>query len=245
VSGGYEDDADYGKEILYTGHGGNDPSTGQQVADQTLTRQNLALAVSADRGLPIRVVRGAGGDPEYSPSSGYRYDGTYYIESYGRATGRSGFNIYRFRLVKSPPTNPVTNPEPGAPPGQTERRYSTVQRLVRNTAVTQWVKELYEYRCQVCGTRIETSSGPYAEGAHVRPVGRPHNGPDEAENVLCLCPNHHVLLDRGVITFDNDFNVVEIATGDTLGPLELRDAHGLLPEYAQYQRDLHAGPGQP
>jgi hypothetical protein len=23
-------------------------------------------------------------------------------------------------------------------------------------------------------------------------VGRPHNGPDTADNVLCLCPNDHV-----------------------------------------------------
>ena len=36
VSGGYEDDEDYGNLIIYTGHGGNDSSTGRQVADQTL-----------------------------------------------------------------------------------------------------------------------------------------------------------------------------------------------------------------
>lgn len=80
MSGGYEDDEDYGDTILYTGHGGNDPQTGRQTADQTLTRQNLALAVSADRGLPVRVLRGADGDPKHSPSSGYRYDGLYYVE---------------------------------------------------------------------------------------------------------------------------------------------------------------------
>jgi putative restriction endonuclease len=28
VSGGYEDDEDYGDELVYTGHGGNDPQTG-------------------------------------------------------------------------------------------------------------------------------------------------------------------------------------------------------------------------
>lgn len=32
MSGGYEDDYDIGTEILYTGEGGNDPSTGKQVA---------------------------------------------------------------------------------------------------------------------------------------------------------------------------------------------------------------------
>src|SRR3954447_18590718 len=73
VSGGYEDDEDYGDVIVYTGHGGNDPATARQVADQRLERGNLALAVSADRGLPVRVVRGAGGDAAYSPTRGYRY----------------------------------------------------------------------------------------------------------------------------------------------------------------------------
>src|SRR5262245_43226959 len=59
LSGGYEDDKDDGDVIEYTGHGGNDPATGQQVADQTLDRGNLALAHSCDAHLPVRVVRGA------------------------------------------------------------------------------------------------------------------------------------------------------------------------------------------
>ncbi|MBT6251913.1 MAG: hypothetical protein HOI84_01280, partial [Flavobacteriaceae bacterium] len=34
-------------------------------------------------------------------------------------------------------------------------------------------------------------SGPIAIGAHIKPLGRPHSGPDVKENLLCLCPNHH------------------------------------------------------
>jgi putative restriction endonuclease len=240
VSGGYEDDEDYGDELVYTGHGGNDPQTGQQVGDQQLTAQNLALAVSADRGLPVRVVRGADGDPQYSPASGYRYDGLFYVEHYGAETGHSGFRIWRYRLVKSPDLNPVTNPAPGeAPGGSDQSRYATTQRLVRNTAVTQWVKELYDYRCQICGERIETPSGPYAEGAHVRPVGRPHNGPDTPANVLCLCPNDHVRLDRGVIRFDGTGLVFEIAGGREIGRLTIKPEHPLDPAHAHYLWSLY------
>jgi putative restriction endonuclease len=43
LSGGYEDDIDFGDEIIYTGHGGKDPRTGNQIADQQLTVGNLAL----------------------------------------------------------------------------------------------------------------------------------------------------------------------------------------------------------
>src|SRR4051812_44718106 len=54
LSGGYEDDRDYGDLVIYTGEGGRDANSGKQVADQTLTGGNLALARSADHGLPVR-----------------------------------------------------------------------------------------------------------------------------------------------------------------------------------------------
>src|SRR5262245_65219386 len=75
LSGGYEDDEDYGDVIVYTGHGGNDPESKRQVADQELSRGNLALAVSCREGLPVRVIRGAELDSEFAPERGYRYDG--------------------------------------------------------------------------------------------------------------------------------------------------------------------------
>lgn len=44
---------------------------------------------------------------------------------------------------------------------------------------------------------LNAKVAPYAEAAHIRALGSPHNGPDVIENVLCLCPNHHVLFDNG------------------------------------------------
>lgn len=102
VSGGYEDDVDHGDRLIYTGAGGNNPATGEQVADQQLTRQNLALVISEQNRLPVRVVRGAGGDPAHSPSSGYRYDGLYRVVRHWSETGRSGFKIWRYELEKLP-----------------------------------------------------------------------------------------------------------------------------------------------
>lgn len=237
VSGGYEDDQDYGNVIVYTGAGGNDPSTKKQIADQTLTATNLALARSADRGLPVRVVRGAAGDPAHSPSHGLRYDGLFYVDSYWEAIGKSGFKVWRYRLVQEPPTNPVSNPPPQpAPSGP--KAYASVQRLVRNTAVTQWVKQLYDYTCQACGLRLQTAAGPYAEGAHLRPVGSPHHGPDTTDNVLCLCPNDHIRFDRGAIVLDKAWNVVDRATGKVLGPLVRDSRHVLNSAHADYHRRL-------
>ena len=98
VSGGYVDDSDSGDQIIYTGHGGNDPITKRQVADQQLARGNMALVVSCERRLPVRVVRGWKGDPVHSPDSGYRYDGLYSVTRYWSEAGIDGYLIWRFEL---------------------------------------------------------------------------------------------------------------------------------------------------
>jgi putative restriction endonuclease len=102
IAGGYEDTQDFGDVILYTGHGGRDPETGRQRADQTLTRGNRALAYNRLHGLPVRLIRGARHPSPYAPEAGYRYDGLYMVEDYWREVGKSGFYIWRFRLRKIP-----------------------------------------------------------------------------------------------------------------------------------------------
>lgn len=98
VSGGYIDDEDFGGEIIYTGQGGNDPVTKRQVADQRLTHGNLGLARSQLDGNPVRLVRGADGDPRYSPTRGLRYDGLFRVVDHWTAIGIDGFKI----MVLSP-----------------------------------------------------------------------------------------------------------------------------------------------
>ena len=69
--------------IRYTGEGVRDPLTSRQIADQTMTRGNLALARNYKEGIPIRVSRGHSHSSKYSPEAGYRYDGLYRIVYYG------------------------------------------------------------------------------------------------------------------------------------------------------------------
>jgi len=62
---------------------------------------------------------------------------------------------------------------------QPRRATSTIQRVVRDSAVGKSLKRLYQYRCQICGNTIELPDGKrYAEVHHLRPVGKPHNGKD-------------------------------------------------------------------
>lgn len=209
VSGGYEDDQDSGDEIIYTGQGGNASSTRRQIADQSWTRGNAGLVRSALEGFPVRVIRGAHKGNPYAPPSGYRYDGLYFIQDFWESVGKSGFRICRFKLVRDDPSpRPWPQPIPGSgekvPP---PRQETTIQRIIRNTAVATEVKNLHNYTCQVCGVRLETPGGPYAEGAHIRALGAPHHGPDRADNLLCLCPNHHVLFDSGALVVFDDLSL--------------------------------------
>lgn len=240
VNGGYEDDVDHGDEIIYTGAGGNDPQTGKQVADQSLSQHGIAgMVVSEENGYPVRVLRGFKGDPSFSPSTGYRYDGLYRVDRHWYEVGKSGFGIWRFRLLRLTPQEagpyvPAENlPIGNVHPKKTE---GITQRIVRSTAVSDAIKKLYEYACQVCDVQLSLPVGHYAEGAHIRALGNPHNGPDTPDNVLCLCANHHALFDLGAIYVDADFWVWDHA-GAKLGPLYRKGGHGVSADHLRYHRE--------
>ena len=73
---------------------------------------------------------------------------------------------------------------------------STTHRIIRDTNITRRVKEIYHHKCQLCEVSIEIGQGRrYAEAHHLWPLGQ--GGLDIIENILCLCPNHHVMLDYG------------------------------------------------
>ena len=231
LNGGYEDDFDQGDVIIYTGEGGN--RSGRQVADQTFTKGNRALAVNAAQGIPVRVIRGDRHAKPYAPDKGYRYDGLYRVDGYWSGLGMARFRVFRYRLVKQAPDPTV--PSPPAPPGgntQPPRQDVTISRVIRDTAVTRSIKEHYDYECQVCGTRLVGPPGPYAEAAHIRPLGRPHNGPDVRENVLCLCPNHHALLDLGGFSIADDLSLLGID-----GQLNMRPGHVIDVAHVRYHRE--------
>jgi len=214
LSGGYEDDEDFGDEIIYTGYGGRDQNTGKQVINQELENQNMALAISAQQGLPVRVVRGAKHKSEYSPVEGYQYAGLYRIVDFWHETGQAGFRVWRFRLMQlegqsfdGDPT--IELPAKGGDGTKSPGRVTTtITRVIRDTKLSRRVKQIHKFKCQFCGDRLEGPAGPYAEGAHIRPLGRPHNGPDTLENLLCLCPNHHYLFDVGAIGIDPKFRLI-------------------------------------
>jgi predicted restriction endonuclease len=223
--GGYEDDIDHGDVIVFTGEGGRDAKTGRQIMHQRLSTGNASLVTSMRLRKPVRVVRG-------SIRQGYTYAGLFLVDDYWQAMSRTGFRIWQFKLVSIESTIADATGE-GA-----EDRRSLADRMLHTSLVIDQVMKANDYTCQFCGARNDTPIGPYAEIAHLRPIGGRHGGLGVAENTLCLCPTHHKLFDLGAFVIDDDRMVIDVMNGLPFGPLIETQRHRIDIEDAAYHRGL-------
>ena len=101
-----------------------------------------------------------------------------------------------FKTEYTPEAEDISNP-----PGKVK---STTYRILRDTVLSHGIKELHNYRCQVChSAALKLADGTlYAEAHHIKPLGSHHSGLDVSGNIICVCPNCHVLLDYGAIRLD-------------------------------------------
>lgn len=106
-----------------------------------------------------------------------------------------GKGIWRLRSM--PPLTPEASDKKG--PARPKRSCSKTYRILRDTTLGRGLKDLHDNQCQLCGHAIELTYRDYSEAHHIMPLGRPHDGPDVAENILVLCPNHHAMCDYGAI----------------------------------------------
>ncbi|TGE22165.1 hypothetical protein E5K00_18125 [Hymenobacter aquaticus] len=95
LAGQYEDDVFGEDQILYAGHGGRDPHSGRQVADQQLTPRNVAFHKSLETGRPVRVLHKVTTDDGLTP---YRYEGLYQVRAAQYVRGQSGYQVWLFTL---------------------------------------------------------------------------------------------------------------------------------------------------
>ena len=85
------------------------------------------------------------------------------------------------------------------------RKIRQVNAIQRNKSFVREIKSLYDNTCQICGVGLNiTNNLKYSEVHHIKPLGNPHNGPDSMRNLICVCPNHHVMLDLGAMYLDVD-----------------------------------------
>ncbi|MHA1949152.1 MAG: HNH endonuclease [Candidatus Thorarchaeota archaeon] len=179
------------------------PETG----DQAWNRYNMGMRKAMNHGRRVHVFERLGGRP-----ARYMYYGRWYVTSIGESLlKKTHQRVFLFRLQRrrgdSEPitTLPILDLESGPddlrePPVRVEVK---TFRVLRDTGVTTRLKNRYAFSCQLCERRQMIGAGKfYAEAHHIRPLGNPHCGPDTPDNIIILCPKHHVDFDYGVVAID-------------------------------------------
>ncbi|KAF9617622.1 hypothetical protein IFM89_037685 [Coptis chinensis] len=103
-SGGYEDDVEDKDVLIYSGQGGvskRKDKKEKEAGDQKLERGNLALERSLHRGNEVRIIRGMR-DLVNVTGKIYVYDGLYRVHESWTEKGKSGCNVFKYKLLRIP-----------------------------------------------------------------------------------------------------------------------------------------------
>lgn len=133
-----------------------------------------------------------------------------------------------------------------------ERELSHRLAQKRNQILAAKLKALYRHECMACGGTVVIGLAPqrrYAEAAHIKPLGMPHNGPDKSGNMLVLCPNHHLQFDRGIISIEQVGAAVQFMSrisGDATHrkTIKLHSSHSLDPDCVRWHKQTFANIGR-
>jgi putative restriction endonuclease len=111
-----------------------------------------------------------------------------------------------------------------------------VARPFRDAAFRRHVRAAYSNTCAVTGLRLINGGGrPEVQAAHIRPVEA--NGPDTVRNGIALTGTVHWLFDRGLMSFDDNYNVLLSPSGipDDLDKVIRSERTLLLPEQPEWR----------
>lgn len=120
--------------------------------------------------------------------------------------------------------------------GPPSKRKQTILRTVRDTEMVRRMKTMYGFACQVCGfppIQIRPNEF-YVEGHHLRPLGGIHKGSDTQDNIVLLCPNHHVLFDKFAMSIDPSDGQTIVSRSRTRTRAKMLMMHRLRTENVRY-----------
>ena len=131
-------------------------------------------------------------------------------------------------------------------PFSIQRNVASVQTEipVRSAGFRRAIMHIYEYTCAVCELDIRASGGEsVTDAAHIIPFSVSYN--DDIRNGISLCKSHHWAFDTGLISLDDDYQVIVSPSMSEQGPTEgvltqLRDKRIWTPEDDQYHPDKGA-----
>ncbi len=83
-----------------------------------------------------------------------------------------------------------------------------ITRPFRDLKFKQHVRAAYDRTCAFTGLRLINGQGrPEVEAAHIKPVAK--GGPDSVRNGLALSGTVHWMFDRGLLSLDDDYNILQ------------------------------------
>ena len=90
---------------------------------------------------------------------------------------------------------------------------------VRSAGFRRAIMQIYEHTCAVCELNIRASSGEsVTDAAHIIPFSVSHN--DDIRNGISLCKSHHWAFDTGLISLNDDYQVIVSPSMSEQGPTE-------------------------
>ena len=134
-----------------------------------------------------------------------------------------------FQHVKSQITGTTITSDDGIP----NKKFEVVQRFIRDTKKVKQLKIMYHDECQICSYVINISAeSRYSEVHHLRPLG--NDGDDDFDNMIVLCPTHHVEFDCKIIGIDNDKKTIIDKNGKSIGTITMNKKHKLNEENIKF-----------
>ena len=119
-----------------------------------------------------------------------------------------------------------------------------VETPVRSAGFRKAIMKIYEYTCAVCELNIQAASGAsITDAAHIVPFSVFYN--DDIRNGISLCKSHHWAFDAGLISLNDDYQVIVSPSMTEQGPTEgmltqLRGKRIWTPEEDLYHPDKSA-----
>ena len=119
-----------------------------------------------------------------------------------------------------------------------------VETPVRSAGFRRAIMQIYDYMCAVCELNIRASTGEsVTDAAHIIPFSVSYN--DDIRNGISLCKSHHWAFDAGLISLNDDYQVIVSPSMSEQGPTEgmltqLNDKRIWTPEDDQYHPDRGA-----
>jgi putative restriction endonuclease len=117
------------------------------------------------------------------------------------------------------------------------RQYAIVQtkRALRALDFRNRVLTAYGHRCAMCGVQLRL-----VEGAHILPVSEA-GSTDKTSNGIALCIMHHRAYDRGLVTFDQQYQIH--VSSRQIAELQLSAHDGGISQFAgQLRQVVHLPP---